>query len=144
MQALFLTSQRLISEHWTAAARLLQPVLTAASLEWTVDDLEDLCRDGRAVAGIAFDEAGEPFMAMVFEFRLYPRRTSVNVLALAGRDLQALASTFWPSFMAWAKESGAAEIEACALPAMTRMLRPLGFEHTYNVVRMSTEAAPCS
>lgn len=141
MRAVFLTSQRLITEHWPAAGKLLQPVLHAVRGEWTVDDLEDLCRDGRAVAGIAFDAGGEPFMAMVFEFRHYPRKTTVNVIALAGRDLDELASTFWPSFIEWAKESGAVEIEACALPAMTRMLRPLGFTHTYNAVRMPTGAA---
>lgn len=141
MQALFLTSQGLITQHWPAASRLLQPVLAACRGEFTVDDLEELCRDGRAIAGMAWDAEGQPFMAMVFEFRFYPRKTAVNVIALAGRDLQELASTFWPSFLAWAKESGATEIEACALPAMTRMLRPLGFEHTYNFVRMPTEAA---
>lgn len=141
MQALFLTSQRLITQHWPAASALLGPGLGAARGEFTLENLEDLCRDGRAVAGMAFDADGAPSMAMVFEFRLYPRKTVVNVIALAGRDLHGLASTFWPQFIAWAKESGAAEIEACAHPAMTRMLRPLGFEHTYNFVRMSTEAA---
>lgn len=137
MQPLFLTSQRLITEHWPAAARLLEPVLQVVRGEWTVEDLEDLCRDGRAVAGIGFD-GGEPVLAWVFEFRMYPRRTSVNIIALAGRGVDTAASTFWPSFVEWAKESGAAEIEACAAPAMTRMLRPLGFEHTYNLVRMPT------
>jgi hypothetical protein len=134
VQAVFLTSQRLISEHWPAVGKLLQPVLEAARGEFTVDDLETLCRDGRAVAGIAF-EAGEPVMAMVFEFRHYPRKTVLNVIALAGHDLAALASTFWLDFKQWAKESGATEIEACTSPAMTRMLRPLGFTHTYNTVR---------
>lgn len=135
MQVLFLTSQRLITQHWPAVGQMLQPVLAAARGEFTVDDLLDLCRDGRAVAGIAFDEDSAPFMAMVFEFKFYPRRTVVNVIALAGRDLAALASTFWPSFTAWAKESGASEIEASVAPAMGRMLRPLGFTHTYDTVR---------
>jgi hypothetical protein len=142
MQAIFLTSQRLITEHWPAAARLLAPVLEAVRGEFTVDDLEEMCREGRAVAGIAFDEAGEPFMAMVFEFHHYRRFSSVFVLALAGRDLRRLAATFWPNFLAWCAESGATHVEACALPAMTRMLQPLGFEHTYNFIRMPTGATP--
>ena len=141
MQPLFLTSQRLITQHWPTAARLLEPVLGAVRGEWNVDDLEELCREGRAVAGIGFD-GDEPVLAWVFEFRYYPRKTVVNLMALAGRGVEDAASTFWPTFVEWAGESGAAEIQACALPAMTRMLRPLGFEHTYNFVRMPTGAAP--
>lgn len=141
MRATFLTSQRLITQHWAAVGRMLEPVLDAVRGEFTVDDLQELCRDGRAVAGIAY-EGDEPLLAMVFEFRFYPRKTALNVIALAGRDLHQVASTFWPSFLEWAKESGATEVEACALPAMTRMLRPLGFSHTYNFVRMPAGAAP--
>jgi hypothetical protein len=132
---LFLTSQRLLSQHWPAAARLLEPVLGAARGEFTLDDLEELCRDGQAVAGVLY-EGERPVMAMVFEFRYYPRRTVLNVIALAGSNLAQVAGTFWPSFVAWAKESGATEIEASCAPAMTRMLRPLGFSHTYDTVRM--------
>jgi hypothetical protein len=134
VNALFLTSQSLITEHWPTASRLLAPVLQAARGEFTVDDLLELCRDGRAVAGMAFED-GEPVMAMVFEFVHFPRKTVLRVIALAGRDLQRIAGTFWPSFTEWAKESGAAEIEACVAPAMGRMLKPLGFTHTYNTVR---------
>jgi hypothetical protein len=137
MQPLFLTSQRLLTEHWPTAAKLLEPVLGAVRGEWTVDDLEELCRDGRAVAGIGFHD-GKPVLAWVFEFRFYPRRTVVNLMALAGRGVQDAASTFWPHWVQWCRESGAAEIEACAAPAMTRMLRPLGFEHVYNFVRVPT------
>lgn len=141
MDAIFLTSQRLITEHWPTVARVIAPVLGAVRGDFTVDDLLEMCRDGRAVSGLAFQD-GEPAMAFVWEVRLYPKATRVNIIALAGRGLQAAASTFWPRFVEWCRESGIAEIEACALPAMTRMLRPLGFDHTYNFVRMPTGAAP--
>jgi hypothetical protein len=136
VQVLFLTSQRLLTEHWPAASALLEPVLQYVRGDFTLADLEDLCRDGRAVAGLVFEQ-GVPVLAMVFEFRCYPRKTTINVIALAGHGLERVASTFWPRFRGWALESGAAEIEACAHPAMTRMLRPLGFEHTYNLVRVA-------
>jgi hypothetical protein len=140
MEALFLSSQRLITEHWPSVARLLEPVLEHVNGEFTLDDLQEMCRDGAALAGLAFDDAGEPSMAMVTEFRFFPRKVVLNVMALAGHDLQALASTFWPTFSQWALESGATEFQACARPAMTRMLGKLGFTHTYNVVRMPTGA----
>lgn len=140
MQPLFLTSQRLITQHWPAVVDLLQPVLGAVRGEWTLDDLLELCREGRAIAGLGF-EGGKPVLAWVFEFRFYPRKTTVNLMALAGCGVADAASTFWPHWVGWCAESGAAEIEACAAPAMTRMLRPLGFEHTYNFVRLPTGAA---
>jgi len=137
MQPLFLTSQRLITEHWPTVARVIAPVMGAVRGDFTVDDLLQLCRDGRAVAGLGFQD-GEPVLAFVWELRLYPRKTTANIIALAGRGVADAASTFWPSFVQWCQECGIAEIEACAQPAMTRMLSPLGFEHTYNLVRMPT------
>lgn len=136
MQALFLTSQRLITEHWPTVSRLLAPSMGLVRGEWALDDLFELCREGRAIAGIGFQN-GEPALAWVFEFRFYPRKTVVNLMALAGRGVQDAVSTFWPEWLQWCRESGATEIEACAAPAMTRMLRPLGFEHAYNMVRLS-------
>lgn len=136
MQALFLTSQRLLTEHWPTAARLLESVLGACRGEFTIADLEELCREGRAVAGVASDESG-PVLAMVFEFRHYPRFCVLNVIALAGHDMQAVAESFWPTFVSFAAESGAAWIEASTSPAMARLLRPLGFGHTYNVMRLA-------
>lgn len=141
MNVLFLTSQRLITEHWPAAAVLLEPVLDCAHGEFTIADLEELCREGRAICGVALTD-GVPTMAMVFEFRHYPRKTVLNIIALAGRDLSKLAGTFWLTWREWAKESGADEIEARTRPAMTRMLRRLGFTFTYDVVRMPTGATP--
>lgn len=136
MDALFLTSQRLISEHWPTVARVIAPVMGAVRGEFTVDDLQELCREGRAVAGLGFHE-GEPVMAWVFEFRFYPRKTTVNIVALAGCGVDDAASTFWPRFVQWAKESGADEIEASTSRAMARLLAPLGFTRTYETVGLA-------
>jgi hypothetical protein len=138
VRALFLTSQRLLTQHWPAVAALLAPAFEHARGEFEAPDLLELCRDGRAVASLAFDDAGAPCMAMVFEFLAYPRRTVVHVLALAGRDLRQVGVLFWAQFREWARESGASEIQASTRPAMTRTLRRLGFTHSYDTVR-----APC-
>jgi hypothetical protein len=141
MNALFLTTPALQAQYWPTAAALLEPVLAACRGEFTVEDLHDLVTDGRAFAGVAL-QGETPVMAMVFEFRHYPRKTVLNVIALGGAGLDELASTFWPRFLEWAQESGATEIEACVSPAMARMLKPLGLEHVYTVVRMPTGATP--
>ena len=40
----------------------------------------------QAWAGLAVDEQG-PALAMVFEFRHYPAKTVINIMAIGGRDL---------------------------------------------------------
>jgi N-acyl-L-homoserine lactone synthetase len=134
---LFLTTPALIEQHWPDVAQLVAPVVDqAARGEFTLADLQELVVGGHAFAGLMF-EANEPRLAMVFEFRHYPRRTTLNVMALGGSELASAAVSFWPQFVAWAKESGADAIEALTAPAMTRVLRNLGFQHTYDLVRFT-------
>lgn len=133
---LFLNTPDLIARHWPAARALLEPVVAnAARGEFTADDLQEMVATGRAHAAVIFRD-GCAHLAMVFEFRLYPRKQVLNVMALGGSDLAGAAVSFWPQFVAWAKESGVDEIEACTAPAMTRVLRHLGFAHTYDIVRL--------
>ncbi len=134
---LFLNAPDLIEAHWPAAAELLQPVVDqAARGEFEVEDLRAMVDDGRAFAAVMF-KGGAVVLAMVFGFTHYPRKTVLNVIALGGSDLTGAAVSFWPQFVQWCRESGVNEIEACTAPAMTRVLRNLGFTHTYDLVRFS-------
>lgn len=136
MQAIFLTTPELRSQHWCSVANLIAPaVQDAARGEFTLSDLKAVAMSGRAVAGLALDDTG-PVMGMVFEFCNYPQRQVINVIALGGKDLTAVANSFWPQFIEWARESGVAEIEASTSPAMSRILKRIGFAHTYNVMRI--------
>lgn len=138
MRAIFLTTPDLISMHWWSVCRLIDPVVhQAARGEFTLSDLAAMVESGRAFAAVALD-GDTPVLAMVFEFRHYPSKMVLNVMALGGRDLAGVAVSFWPTFVQWAKESGASEIEACTSPAMTRALKGLGFQHTYDIVRCPT------
>lgn len=139
MTPLFLTSQRLLTQHWPTVAALIEPVMEAAHGEFTVADLEDLCRDGRALALLLSGDDGAPRLGVVMEWRHYPRFSALNIVAMGGRDMHDLpASTFWRTFRLWAAESGVSHIEACVSPAMARHLRPLGFERAYELVRTAT------
>lgn len=135
MQAVFLNSQELIDRHWWSVASLIADGLEQVADEYTLEDLARMVERGDAFAGLAMEE-GVPVLAMVFCFTTYPRTQAVHVMALGGSDLAQAAITFWRQFCAWAKESGATRIEACAAPAMTRVLRGLGFEHRYNFLRI--------
>lgn len=136
MDVLFLNTPALIEKHWPAVAELVAPVVAhAARGEFTLEDLQEMVQGGTAIAALMIED-GAPRLAMLFEFRHYPRKLVLNVMALGGCDLARAAVTFWPQFVAWAKESGADEIEACTAPAMTRVLSGLGFQHTYDLVRL--------
>ena len=135
MRAIFLTTSDLMDLHWWAVVNLIDPVVNqAARGEFTLEDITRLVQDRHAIAGLAMD-GNTPVMGMVFEFKTYPSKTVINIIALGGHNLQEVATSFWPDFVSWAGESGATEIEACTSPAMTRMLKKMGFVHTYDVVR---------
>lgn len=136
MKAVFLTSPALLDQLWPDVAELVRPVVDeAAKGEFSLTDLERMCRDGRAYAGVVLGDTG-PQLACLFQFKHYPQRMNVHIMAVGGRDLEAAAVTFWPTFREWCKESGAEEIEAWTSPAMTRMLSRIGFMKAYDVVRM--------
>lgn len=135
MRAIFLTSPELIDLHWWSVASLIADGVEQVADEYTLEDLAQMVVNGDAFAGLFTDDDGRPLLAMVFRFTQYPRTQAVHIMALGGRDLAPVAITFWRQFTEWAKESGATRIEACAAPAMTRVLRALGFEHRYNFLR---------
>ena len=135
MRAIFLTTPELIDLHWWSVASLIADGVEQVADEYTLEDLAQMVVEGRATAGLCLDDEGKPVLAMVFCFKQYPRTQVVHIMALGGRDLAPVAITFWRQFVEWAKESGATRIEACAAPAMTRVLRALGFEHRYNFLR---------
>lgn len=133
MKVVFLTTPELRAEHWQQARTLLGRVVDEACHgEFDLADLDQMVSDGSAIAVIG----GEYQIAMVFEFVSYPRKQVINIMAIAGSGLQQAAVTFLGIFREWAAESGFNEIEACVSPAMARFLQPIGFKHTYDLVRM--------
>lgn len=136
MIATFLTTPELLAEHWDSVALLIQPVIDhAAKGEFTLQDVEQLVQQRRATAAIAHLD-GKPVIAMVFEFRYYPSKTCINVLALGGSGLGETAKQFLPTFLQWALQYNVTEIEASASLAMSKLLERIGFIHTYNLLRL--------
>lgn len=137
LRTTFIHSGEFSEEQFAQARPLLQPVIEqAARGEFTVDDLEQMTRDGRAVTGIA--HSGEKaVMAMSFEILRYPRKTVVNIMALGGENLSEVAAEFWHEFRAWSRSAGAEAIEACCSDAMARILRAHGFTTQYRLVRVN-------
>lgn len=101
-------------------------------------DLFGMVREGRAVIGAVY-EGERPILAGAFEFIHYPRQLAVNVMALAGEQMDAAMDAFWETFRQWCRSAGAQVIEARCAPGMTRLLARKGFEPAYTVVRQKLE-----
>ena len=136
MRAVFLSTQELFDLHWWSVASLIAEGVEQVADEYTVEDLAKMVDRGDALACLLLEDDGSPVLALVCRFVVYPRTQALHVMALGGSNFTQVAITFWRQFCAWAKESGATRIEACAAPAMTRVLRNLGFEHRYNFLRI--------
>jgi len=136
MEVRFLTSPEEISRRWPELQPLLAPVVAdAAHGEYTLDDLFDLARAGSLTVGVC-ETAGRPLMAMAFEFRHYPRKLAINVVALGGCELKEVAGRYFDKFREYAALAGADDIEAMCSRPMARMLKGLGFAATYECVRL--------
>lgn len=142
MNVRFLTDPTELRSQWSDIAALLAPVVDeAARGEFTLCDIRRLAEQGDMIVGTCCDAAGMK-MAMAFEFKHYPQCMAINIVALGGRDLQAVAGAYWPMFRAWAAEAGASHIEALCSKAMARMLvRDHEFSNTYEQVRLPVQGA---
>lgn len=135
MQVTFITNPQLLEQKFHLIEPLLLPVVKeAARGEFSVEDIKRMTAEGRVISAVA-EKDGEPVMAMAFEFVHYPQILAVNVMALGGHGLDAIADEFWETFRSWCKSAGASVIEASCSNAMARLLGRYGFETVYRVVR---------
>lgn len=128
---------------WSEVAPQFERVIgRAIHGEFTIQDLYRLAREGKITVGVA-KEGGEVVMALAFEFVFYPSATAVNVLAMAGRRLEAFMHRFLPPFVAFCRKAGADWIECRVSPAMERMHRRYGFATVYRCLRMNVKEEAC-
>lgn len=132
MKATFIREPEEIEAEWPHLEKLFQAVAeTAAHGEFDANDLKQLAIDGRITLGFCSDYS----MAIAFEFRHYPKFVAVNVVALAGHGLSAVAAQFFCAFKTFCRAAGAECIEASCSAGMSRLLRRYGFSEIYRQIR---------
>lgn len=137
MRSHFYLAENELLNDWERLAPLFQTVIERACHgEFDVSDLKEMALEKRIFIGAFFDDDGKPLLAFAFEFRYYPKKTAVNILALGGRRMDEVFSGFLERFREWAKEAGADFIEASCSPAMTRLLSRYGYAETYRQLRL--------
>lgn len=135
MNVTFIVNAELFAQKFHLARPLLQPVVDqAARGEFTVDDIARMTQTGRVITAVV-EQGGAAVLAMAFEFVHYPGTTAVNILALGGRGVDAVAAEFWQTFKDWCRSAGATVIEASCSDAMARLLGRYEFKSVYRVVR---------
>ena len=140
MRAHFYLERDELLTDWARLAPLLQTVIEKACHgEFDVADLKAMALGKRIFIGAFFDDDGTPLLAFAFEFRHYPKKTAVNILALGGQRMDEVFSVFLERFGQWAAGAGADFIEASCSPAMTRLLRRYGYAETYRQLRLAVK-----
>ena len=138
MKAHFYLSKDELLHDWNRIEPLLETVVDRACHgEYDVADLKRLALSKNVLIGAFFDENDVPLLAFAFEFRYYPKKTAVNILALGGHRMDAVFGAFLEQFKTWAAKAGADFLEASCSPAMTRMLSRYGYQEMYRQLRLN-------
>ena len=124
---------------WADIAPLYERSIShSAHGEFTLDDLFDLAVAGRVAVGVA-RQHGEIILSLMVEDRIYPHAKSVNVFALAGRNLDGFMTSIFPLFCDWCREKGIEWIECSVSPAMARIHSRYGFKTVYQTLRFNLD-----
>jgi hypothetical protein len=138
MQLFWLNAQEAL-QAWDEIAPLFARVVAKATHgEYSVENLRDMAQRGAIHVGVA-KEDGQVVMALAFEFRHYPQKMGVNVLAMGGSRLRDFMGQFLAPFTVFCQNAGADFIECSVSPGMERMHQRSGFETVYRVMRLSVK-----
>ncbi len=107
----------------------------AAHGEFTTDDLKKFIADKTAFAGYVMEDSGEITVCFVWEMVFYPRKTGVNIMALAGRKFYRSCEHYLRFMEKVWRMQGATFVECSSTPAMARFLSRAGFAEVYRLSR---------
>jgi len=142
-EPVFLLTVELLDRYWPQTAEVLQPCIDDAMHgEMTTDDIYNRIKAGAMYCLAWKNDGGElpsVAMAIILELQAYPQYTLMNVTALGGRGLDYFGEKYWKHICSWAYMNGVRQMQSSASPAMTRMLKKLGFKPVYTTLRMGLE-----
>ena len=124
---------------WGTLQPMFQRVVDkAVHGEYSTDDIYRYAMEGQMQVLVAFDKE-TPTIAMVFETVTYPSgKAGCNVLAMAGKNLDAFMHQALPPFIGWCRQAGYSWIECSVSPAMERIHHRYGFKTVYRQLRINT------
>ena len=137
MRSHFYLDAHELEKDWSRIRPILETVVRrAAHGEFDCDDLKAMALAKEIVIGSFCADDKEMLLAFAFEFRFYPKKTAINILALGGKHMQPVFSEFLGQFKNWAAAAGADFLEASCSRGMSRMLAKYGYVNTYQQLRL--------
>ena len=133
-EAILLSTQEMYDRYWAQCVPHLERCVATMHGELTVEDIYTRALQGQMYVLVAKNDEGElpeVKLVLVMELVYYPRYTTMNVVAMGGKDLRHLIKQFWPDVCGWARICGVKKIECSVAPAMERILLSTGFERKY-------------
>ncbi len=126
-----------LERDWSLIEPILEAVVShAVHGEFDCCDLKAMAQSKQIVIGAFFADDGVILLAFAFEFRFYPKKTAINILALGGKRMDAVFSEFLDQFKDWAAAAGADFLEASCSRGMSKMLAKYGYVNTYQQLRL--------
>lgn len=139
-EPLLLSTKEQVDTYWSEVKPLLDKCITrAAHGEYNTQDVYDLILQGKVFAFIVKSDKTirkSVKLVIVLELTVYPRMTTMNIMALGGTDLEALHEKYWTSLCGWAYMNGVRVLEGLVSPAMQRVISKYGFKPVYTHMRL--------
>lgn len=139
-EPLLLSTKEQFDTYWSATKPLLEKcVARAVHGEFTVEDIHNAALQSKAFIFIVKSDTTivkSVIFALVIEPGSYPRLKTLNILAIAGMDLEALHEKYWKQLCGWAYMNGARALDGMVSPAMQRVIARFGFKPVYTQMRL--------
>lgn len=107
---------------WPDLRRLLEPAIEYCGGEVEVDDLRDMVTRRQAFLFVLEGATGY-LLAGVTEVIVYPRKTTLYVIAVGGSQLNVLIREMWSELEKIGRSVGAQSIRGAVRPSMERYYR---------------------
>ena len=135
-----LGTQELLNYYWPAIVRQLERCIDKTMRgEVEAEDIYKAALTAQAVVfiiGRQTVEGPDVKLVVVLEPVVYPRFQAMNILALAGENLNDLHDRYWKALCGWAYMNGARAFEGYVSPAMFRIVSKFGFHQDSIFIRM--------
>lgn len=144
-EPLLLSTREQFDKYWVPARTLLDKcVRRAMHGEISVDDIQALAMQQQLYIFVVKCDKGivpSVKLVVVLDIVNYPRLSAMNILALAGSDLDYFYKRYWAKLCGWAYMNGVRIMEGWVAPGMERVVARYKFKRAYRLMRFDlTEA----
>jgi len=138
-EPLLLSTPEHFERYWPIARPLVEKcVRRAMNGEITVDDVALLARQQQLyIFVVKCDKTIIPSvkLVVVLDVVSYPRLSALNILAIAGSDLNYFHKKYWAKLCGWAYMNGVRILEGWVAPGMERVISRFKFKRAYMLMR---------